>query len=357
MSRRTRISTSFAAALLILFTYACSQGQQSTEQGSRETATSDVETSADAAAMVNGQAIPMSELRTAVRNVVMQNGMDPGQLETFMSQFGPRILEQLIDGELLFQAAQDGKFMATEEDVEQAFNELSGRYAAPEEFKAEMDARGFTEETLRASIRKQMSIQKFVQEVIVPQTDVPESMVRDAYDQNPQNFVQQEEVKASHILIKSAENDPQEKKDETLKKARELADKASKDGADFAELAREHSEGPSAPSGGDLGFFTRGRMVKPFEDVAFTLKVNEISEPVLTRFGYHIIKVTDRKEGKTASFEEVKERLTLDLKNRVTNELIGQRLAQLKESANVEIIFRPPPQTSPGGSPHGQPMR
>lgn len=351
--RKTRITTTLTAVFLILFTYACSQGQQPTEPVSPEPASSSDPAIPDAAAMVNDRPIPMSELQTAVHNFVKQNGMDPGNLEVFMGQFGPRILNQLIDSELLFQAAEKGGFQAAEEAVDEAF----ARYALQEEFLAEMESRGFTESTLRASISKQMSKQNFIEASIVPQAVVPEEKVREAYDQNPQNFSRQEEVRASHILINSAQSDPQEKKDEALKKAREIAAKAKADGADFAELARTYSEGPSALSGGDLGFFTRRRMVKPFEESAFSMKVNEVSDPVLTQFGYHIIKVTERKEGSTDSFEEVKERLGQDLKNRMTNELIGRQLSQLREKASIEVLFRPAPQATPGGAPHGQPMR
>ena len=352
--RIARITTVLTAMLLVFFTYACSQGQQSTESASTEASDPSV---ADAAALINGRSIPMSELQIAVRNVVMQNGMDAGQLDAFMGQFGPRILDQLIDGELLFQAAEKGGYAAAKEDIDGAFAELSGRYDDPKEFQAEMEKRGFTESTLRANISKQLSIQKYIQETIVPQAVVPEDAVRQAYDQNPQNFTSQEEVKASHILINSAEADPQEKKDEALKRAREIAAKANADGADFAELARTYSEGPSAPSGGDLGFFGRNRMVKPFEEAAFSMKVNEVSDPVLTQFGYHIIKVTDRKESSTVSFEEVKEKLGEDLKNRMINEMVGQNLSRLREEASIEILFSPAPQAAPGGAPQGQPQK
>ena len=355
--RVARITTTLTAVLLILFTYACSQGQQSTEPASTEAAASTEPGVADAAAMINGKSIPMSELQIAVRNIVMQNGMDPGQLDAFMGQFGPRILDQLIDGELLFQAAEKGGKNAAIEDIDKAFAELSGRYDDPKEFQAEMETRGFTESTLRTSINRQLSIQKYLEDSITVQAVVPEDAVREAYDQNPQNFVREEEVKASHILINSAEGDPQEKKDEALKKAREIAAKAKADGADFAELARTYSEGPSAPSGGDLGFFSRNRMVKPFEEAAFSMKVNEVSDPVLTQFGYHIIKVTERKKGSTVSFEEAKEKLGKDLKNRMINELIGERLAQLRENANIEVLFNPTPQTSPEGAPQVQPVK
>ena len=354
--RKSRITTIIAALLLLLFTSACSQGQQSTDPASTEPASSEGSASSNAAAMVNGKEIPMAELRTAVRNVILQNGMDAGHVDAFMGQFGPRILDQLIDAELLYQAAEAEGFIVPAEDVDAAFAELSARYPTPEQFQVEMETRGFTQDTLRASIQRQMSIQNYIQKAIAPEAVVPEETVREAYDTNPENFITQEEVKASHILINSAQGDPQEKKDEALKKAQEITAMARKEGADFAALAREHSEGPSAPSGGDLGFFTRGRMVKPFEEKAFTMKVNEISDPVLTQFGYHVIKVTDRKEGSTLSFDQVKDRLEQDLTNRMVSELIGQKLSSMKDDASIEILFTPAPPMPPGEQPQGTPM-
>jgi peptidyl-prolyl cis-trans isomerase C len=359
---KTRTLTLISAMLLVFLTYACSQGQQSTENDMKDasianaaSAGGDV-TDDTAAATVNGKPVPMSDLRIAVQNVIIQNGMDASHVDAFMNQFGPRILDQLIEGELLYQAALEGNYLADEEEIDQTFSELSSRYADPAEFTAEMEARGYTEETLRSSIGRQMSIQKYIKETIVPQAVVPEEAVREAYDQNPQNFVKPEEVQASHILIKSSESDSQEMKDEALEKAKEIASKAREKGADFAQLAREYSEGPSASSGGELGFFTRDRMVKPFEDAAFSMKVNEISDPVLTQFGYHIIKVTDRKEGSTVPFEEVKDALTQDLTNRMISELIGRKLAELKENAKIEILFTPAPQAETGEVPEEGPM-
>ncbi|MCA9647804.1 MAG: peptidyl-prolyl cis-trans isomerase [Myxococcales bacterium] len=104
-----------------------------------------------------------------------------------------------------------------------------------------------------------------------------------------------ETVTASHILIgyKGAQRAKSERsKDEAKKLADKIAKEAKAKGADFGALAKKYSEGPSGPKGGDLGPFTRGRMVKPFSDAAFALKPGDVSEPVETPFGYHIIKRT-----------------------------------------------------------------
>ena len=118
------------------------------------------------------------------------------------------------------------------------------------------------------------------------------------------------ELNASHIVI--MHNDSERKplhikrtKEEALKRANEVAAKAKAEGADFAALAKEYSDGPTAERGGDLGNFDPGRMVKPFSDTASKLKIGEISEPVETQFGYHIIKRKDLKVYRKASAKHI----------------------------------------------------
>jgi peptidyl-prolyl cis-trans isomerase C len=330
--------------MAVLFTpllHGCSRNPQGedSEQGSVPSDAGSPETSI--AARVNGTVILQSDLERAVENVLIRNGMDASQTAAFMNQFGPRLLDQLIQGKLLYQEAMKNGYEADPAKVDEVLSELSARIGSPEEFKSQMEEKGFTEETLKDNIREQLTIQRYVEEIIVPKAVVPEEAVRAAYDQNPQKFERSEEIRASHILIKAEESDPQGKKDEALEKAGDIASLARQEGSDFAALAREHSEGPSASAGGDLGFFAKGRMVKPFEDKAFSMKVGEISDPVLTRFGYHVIQITDRREGGKISFEEAREKLAADLKNRMVGELVNRRIDELKQTAQIEILFKP----------------
>jgi peptidyl-prolyl cis-trans isomerase C len=99
-------------------------------------------------------------------------------------------------------------------------------------------------------------------------------------------------------------------------------------------------------------------MVKAFEDIAFSMKVGDISDPVLTQFGYHIIKVTGHNDGQTVGYEEVKDQLAADLKNRTVNELVGRKIKELRDSAKIELLFIPEPTQAPGmgGNPVGNPL-
>ncbi|MCD6224163.1 MAG: SurA N-terminal domain-containing protein [Deltaproteobacteria bacterium] len=141
---------------------------------------------------------------------------------------------------------------------------------------------------------------------------VSDDELQDYYDMNPEEFIKPKTVEARHILIKTDQNDSPEKIEEKRKKALEIQKMAEKD--DFAELARKYSEGPSRDNGGFLGAFRKKDMVKPFADKAFSMKLSEISDPVRTRFGWHIIKLEKINEESTIPFEEavvkIREKIT-----------------------------------------------
>jgi len=146
-------------------------------------------------------------------------------------------------------------------------------------------------------------------------------------------------VKASHILIKA---DP--KADEAAThKAKEKIEKIQKrikNGEDFAALAKEFSEGPSAPKGGDLGYFGPGRMVKPFETAAFNMEPDAVSDIVKTRFGYHLIKVTDKKPANQIALKDVQDKLKQFLKQQKVQKEVEAYVKKLKESALIERFLK-----------------
>jgi peptidyl-prolyl cis-trans isomerase D len=143
-----------------------------------------------------------------------------------------------------------------------------------------------------------------------------EADVKTYYEQNAARLSGQEERRASHILITAAKTSSQEERDKALSKAKELLQIVKQKPESFAEVARKNSQDPgSASNGGDLDFFARGAMVKPFEDAAFALKKGEISDVVTSDFGFHIIKVTDIKTPKQKSFDELRASLEDELKN------------------------------------------
>ncbi len=156
-----------------------------------------------------------------------------------------------------------------------------------------------------------------------------EADVRSYYEQNAARLSGPEERRASHILIAVAKDAPADERQQARAKAEELLAQARKAPENFAQLAKKHSQDPgSAPNGGDLDYFGRGAMVKPFEDAAFALKKGEISGVVESDFGFHIIRVTDIKAPKLKSFAELRASLEEDLKNQ-------QARAKYAEAAEI----------------------
>jgi len=158
--------------------------------------------------------------------------------------------------------------------------------------------------------------------------------LKDRYEAQKERYQVPEQRHARHILIKVAKDADAKTVAEKEKQAREILAKA-KSGADFAELARKYSEGPSAPTGGDLGFFARDRMVKPFADAVFGMNKGEVTGPVRTRFGFHIIKLEEIHPSTTRGFAEVKDELRQEMEQEE-----GKILAFKKASEAYEGIMR-----------------
>ncbi|TYB31042.1 MAG: hypothetical protein FXF47_06355 [Candidatus Mcinerneyibacterium aminivorans] len=157
------------------------------------------------------------------------------------------------------------------------------------------------------NMKEDYKLSYFTNKYIKNKADIDQDKLKEEYEQRKEQFKIPEKIKASHILIKSGEKRTDE---EAKKKINEIKDKIKKDGSNFKELAKEYSEGPSAKKGGDLGYFSRGRMVKSFEDKAFSLKKGEFTqEPVKTKFGYHLIYVEDHQKGGYKKFKEVADSL------------------------------------------------
>jgi len=151
--------------------------------------------------------------------------------------------------------------------------------------------------------------------------NITDDAARKLYDDRIGSAPAEKEVRARHILV------------ETEEKAKDVIQKIA-DGADFAELAESESTGPSAANGGDLGFFTKNQMVTPFAEAAFAMETGEVSEPVKTRFGWHVIKVEDKRDRQPPKFADVKDRL----KGSLVRQQLQERMASLRDGAAIEIL-------------------
>ena len=178
---------------------------------------------------------------------------------------------------------------------------------------------------------------EYLKREIAQKITVSDDELKSYYDSHKDEFKTQDMVKARHILVR-VDNSASDDEKKKAKEKTELYLKKIKDGEDFAKLASDFSDDPgSKAKGGDLGFFPRGRMVKPFDDAAFSLKPGETSGIVETQFGFHIIKVEDRKDSSVESFDVVKERLKQKLSQDRTRKELTDFIDKAMKDSKTEI--------------------
>ncbi len=293
-------------------------------------------------AVVNGEPITKAEFDRALaaymRRFRQMTGGMHGMVKEPNEQMKAEVLQQLVDRTLLWQEAKKDLPKDLDAQVEKELEAIKGRFPDDRSFQQALDAENLTTATLKGLIRQQLAVRNYVETHIQPGVKVSEEEVRRFYEENRDKFTTPEQVRASHILIRVAPGASDEEKGRARKKVAELRERALQ-GEDFAELARKHSEDPgSAANGGDLGFFTRDRMVKPFADAAFALKAGEVSDVVETRFGYHVIKVTERKEATRHGFEEVKDQIQGYLEARALDQAIRAKVDELRKGAEIRMV-------------------
>jgi hypothetical protein len=178
--------------------------------------------------------------------------------------------------------------------------------------------------------RVQVLVERLRDEVILVDTAISEAQLEEAYLRDQPGL----QIRASHILLNYPDGASQEQRDSVDALAGDLANRA-RGGEDFAALAREYSRDPgTAGTGGDLGFFTPGSMVKPFDDAAFAMEVNEVSDPVVTPFGVHVIRVTDRT---AMPLDSIRDQYRLQLQSQLVFEAESTYVASVRDPAEITV--------------------
>lgn len=247
-------------------------------------------------------------------------------------QISLEIVNRLVMQKLLLQTAVAAKVAVDESVITQ---QLEGIKAQRQDIPAEK---------LKDLIRVDLTIQKLIEQEVASKVTVADDEVQKAYEQNKEQYNEPEQVQASHILAQVKPDAPQAEKDAAKKKI-ETAQADLKAGKDFAEMAKQYSDDPgSKEKGGDLGFFGRGMMIKPFEDTAFAMTEGQVSDVVETQFGYHIIKLIGKKAARQIPFEEAKENLKTEVLQQKRNAEINKWITGLKEKAAIEIVGQAKPE-------------
>jgi peptidyl-prolyl cis-trans isomerase C len=290
----------------------------------------------DKMAVINGMVITRKELNREItifkdRLARAGNQISDIQLEAIK----PKILESLIEQELLLQESRKRGVTVLPDEVEKQFSAVRNRYPTKEKFIEAIAKIDLTEVELRKKISKVFAINLFVNTQIVDKITVTEKEAKSYYDSHRDIFKQPAQVKASLILIKRDLYPDKEKTAAAEKKIKIIQEKLEA-GEDFAELAKQYSEDPSSVNGGDLGYFSRGQTMKSIEDIAFALKPNTVSDAVQTPIGLQIIKVFDKKPEKNPSYEEVKDRIIVQVRKEKIQKELSEYVSELKGAAKIE---------------------
>jgi len=338
------------AIFIAVYGLSCKRKSPS-ETGADKSATAPADSAAENIAVtIDGVEIPESEIEKLVKPQLEMLAKKSAQLppefaEQYAKQLREKVIEQTIRRHLLDQKVKEADIAITEEEVMSMINEIASAQSEPmslEEFKKKMAEYGQSFDEVKEEIRSGLARNKFMEAKWAGKIDVTEEDAKKYYEENSKQFEMPEQVRVSHILIKPVfidpNTDPNADPNDAKAKARAKIEgllKQIKDGADFAELAKAHSTCPSAPRGGDLGFFPRGQTTPAFENAAFELEIGQISDIVETEYGFHIIKATDHKDASTTSFDQAKDNIVQQLTEKKKSEIAEEYINSLKAQANI----------------------
>jgi len=290
----------------------------------------------DAIATVNGSKISRSEFDAEIGLVKKRfSRMGKPLSDTRLAEIKRAILEDFIGRELLYQASKKSGIKVNKAAVNEQLTALKKRFPSKAEFIKALSNMNTSEAAITSQLKRNMAIKEFIDKKFVQTITISDQESKAFYESNPDLFKQPDRVQASHILIKADSKMDDDKKAAALNKIEEIQQRLQK-GEDFATLAKEFSQCPSNAKGGNLGYFSRGQMVPAFEKAAFALKPDTISDIVKTRFGYHLIKVIDKKPASTIPYKDAKDKLEQNLKQKKIQKEIISYIEKLKAEAKVE---------------------
>lgn len=292
----------------------------------------------ETAAQVNDTVITRQRVQHSVEVLMQAKHLNYGGI-THPAQYKDmerQVLDELIAQELLWQEAKRQGYSATGTELERALEQMRKRYPTEEAYQADLRQGGFTAESYKEDLHRQITVRHFIEETMVKRVAVSNEDIHEAYVANQAQLMQPEMVNARHILIAVAPTADEA----AIAEARTTIERVRKEasaGANFAELAARYSQDSTAAKGGELGFVPRGAFVKPFEEAAFALKVGELSDIVRTRYGFHLIKLEARQEARALTEAEATPQLRRYLAAQKLQEVVQEEVKSLRAKGHVDV--------------------
>lgn len=317
------------------------------------TNTNDQEQQNEVVAEVNNNEITMKELsqfagtNQLVMSIYRQNKefaqvilqSEPGK--ELLNKYREKKLEDLISQRLIIQEAKDRDITLSQSKKDQLFEEHIQSVKQQNQMDDEQLEKALQEQGIESLEQyKEVFLERNQDELLINElkkqvtedVTVSEDRIKEYYENNKKQFEVDQQVEVSQILIKTDNKEEAEAKEE-IQSIKEKID----NGESFAEMAKEHSEGPYADKNGKLGFITKGQISEEFDKAAFNLSKGEISDPVKTKYGYHLIKVHDKKDGGVKSLEEAKDSIEQQIANEKKNQKWNEFVSELRDEANIEV--------------------
>ena len=293
----------------------------------------------DKVALVNGSPIDKGEFDGEVlrlQRALLSFGkpLTCSQLSTVQTD----VLESLIRREIIYQESRKAGVKPDEEAVNKEIKALREQFPSDTEYKNELSRRNISEETLRARLQKNSSIQQYVEKQYSSRVTVTDNEMIAYYEGRLDVFKQPLQVRVSHILVQTDPKWDASRKQEARKKADQVMSKLKKK-EDFAAVAREHSDGPTRTNGGDLGYIRTGQLEKQFESKVFLLNTGDTTDIIETETGFHIFKVMDKKPETVLAYEDLKDKIRQFLFEEKAKQEADRQAKTLRDKADVKILL------------------
>ncbi len=290
------------------------------------------------AAVVNTQIITLSEVekRAAPELATLTDSKDKA---AHRDKIIHEALDQLVADKLMDWQLQEQHVEVSDQEVDGAAENLKVQNKLDNaQLEKALAEQGMTVASWKNDVlRKQLARLKLIRAKVEQKVKISEDDIKSEYQKWARMESEDAEIHTRHILVKLDPSAKPEEVERTRQKAQKISDEARQPGVDFAELAKKRGEGSSAQEGGDLGFFRRGVMLAEFEKVAFALKPGEVSDPVRTSFGWHVIKLEERRALPVKSYQDMQGMLREKLRSAQLEKASESYIRELKQSAVVEL--------------------
>jgi peptidyl-prolyl cis-trans isomerase C len=291
-------------------------------------------------ANVNGEPIFEDQLQPSVQKSLAQFTRHGARADNtqMIKRLQAKHLNELIDNLLVYQESKKRTIENMDEKIDQRVQDLETKYADDQELERYLKIRRMTMDEFRESLKSRVRVDEYLKEEGVLEPEIPEDRIREMYDADPKSFSTVETVRVSHILIGVDGKAEAEKKQQAQQEAEQIR-KEILAGGDFAAIAEAHSDCMTASRGGDLGEIKRGYMPAAFDEVAFSLEKDSVSEVVETKFGYHVIKAVDRKPARLVPYEDVRDFLETYLQGEESKKKLAAHIVELRKRSEIEILL------------------